>query len=111
MSFLDEIRAELKKRIQYDMEPQQKWAEKLWTKISYGDYYGKSVERRPIILRVIGETVDKVLKPRNLQMTASSWVELQNAIEASDTPETSLIDMDEAAADNEPRENGEHPIF
>jgi len=110
MSLLEDIKLELKNRIKNDMEPEGKWNAQLWTKITFGDYYGKTPERLPIIHRVVGETVDNILAKDNLQMTTNSWNGLKNAVDGSDTAETALPDMEEAAAVVEPR-TGENLFF
>lgn len=105
MSLLEDLKNELKNRIKNDMEPFGKWNAQLWTKITFGDYYGKTPERLLVIHRVVGETVDNLLMKDKLQMTANSWNGLKNAIDSSDTAETALPDMEEAAAVVEPRNN------
>lgn len=106
MSLSEDLKGELKNRIKNDMEPFGKWNDKLWTKITFGDYYGKTPEKLPIIHRVVGETVDNVLKKDNWQMTADSWNGLRNAVDGTDTAETALPDMEEAAAVVESRSEG-----
>jgi len=99
---MDDLKTELKNRIRRDMEPFGKWNEKLWAKIVFGDYYGKSPMQLQTIYQVVGETVDNVLKPK-WRMTRDSWEGLKSAIDAADTAETALPDMEEAALVGEPR--------
>ena len=42
MSLMDDLKEELRSRIQNDMAPLGKWSPALWAKITFGDYYGKS---------------------------------------------------------------------
>jgi hypothetical protein len=97
MSLMDELKDELRSRIQSDMSPLGKWSPALWAKITFGDYYGKSEIQIEIIRRVVGETVDNVVGRKGWRMTADSWADLQSDIDATDTAETALPDMEEAA--------------
>ena len=106
MSLPEDLKVELKSRIKNDMEPFGKWNDKLWAKITFGDYYGKTPEKLPVIHRVVGETVDNTLKKDNWQMTTESWEGLKNAVDGTDTAETALPDMEEAAAVVEHRKAG-----
>ena len=108
MSLSDNLKAELKAQIQRDMEPLGKWSEALWTKIKFGDYYGKSAMQLVTIHQMAGSVVNRVLAriEPGFQMTANSWAGLQEAIDANDTPETALLDMDDAAGNSEPIKPG-----
>lgn len=97
MSLMDDLKKELGKRIEADMTKEGKWNAKLWAKIPFGDYYGKSVLQVEIIRRVVGESVDNVVGRTGWRMTAASWQDLQNDIDATDTAETALPDMEDAA--------------
>lgn len=99
----DDLKNELKRRIRQDMEPLNKWSEALWAKITFGDYYGKTPEKLEVIHRVVGECIDNVLLPRNRRMTKESWGALQDDIDGSDTGESALPDMEEAALVTEER--------
>lgn len=106
MSLADDLKTELKNRIKVDMTPFGKWNETLWTKITFGDYYGKSEVQIETIRRVVGETVDNVIRPGGWRMTIDSWNDLQGDIDATDTAETALPDMEEAASVVEPIPQG-----
>ncbi|HXI23847.1 MAG TPA: hypothetical protein VNG71_08220 [Pyrinomonadaceae bacterium] len=97
MSLIEDLKKALADRIQTDMTKFGKWNPALWAKIPFGDYYGKSEPQREIIRRVVGETVDNVVGKTGWRMTADSWADLQGDIDASDTAETALPDMEEAA--------------
>ena len=96
MSLFEDLKDELRARIQDDMTPLGKWSPALWSKITFGDYYGKSALQLEIIRRVVGETVDNVVGRSGWRMTADSWADLQGDIDATDTAETALPDMEEA---------------
>ena len=97
MSLMDDLKQELSNRIQNDMTPLGKWNAQLWTKIPFGEYYGKSDVQVEVIRRAIGETVDNVVGRNGWRMTAASWADLQADIDSTDTVETALPDMEEAA--------------
>jgi hypothetical protein len=97
MSLTEDLKQELSIRIEADMAPVGKWNAHLWAKIPFGDYYGKSNLQVEIVRRVVGETVDNVVGRSGWRMTAASWQDLQNDIDATDTAETALPDMEDAA--------------
>ena len=101
-----ELKTEFGRRIERDMTPYGKWNAALWSKIAFGDYYGKAPEQIVVIHRVVGEVVDNILRRLNLQMTADSWNGLRSMIDATDTAETALPDMEAAATNYEPRQSG-----
>lgn len=104
MSLGDDLKAELKRKIENDMSPLGKWNASLWMKITFGDYYGKSALQLVTIHRVVGGCVNKVLAriEPGFQMSVDSWAGLQSAIDAADTAETALPDMEDAAMNSEP---------
>lgn len=97
MSLMDDLKKALAERIKTDMTPFGKWNEALWAGIPFGDYYGKTEIHRETIRRVVGETVDNVIGKTGWRMTAASWADLQGDVDASDTAETALPDMELAA--------------
>ena len=99
MSLSDNLKAELKAQIRRDMEPHGKWNEARWTKTKFGDYYGKSAMQLVTIHQMAGSVVNRVLAriEDGFQMTPNSWAGLQEAIDATDTAETALPDMEDAA--------------
>ncbi len=96
----DSLKAELMRRIRQDMLPLNKWNPKTWMTTTFGLFYGPDVI---VIHRLVGECVDNVLKGFNEKMTNASWARLQAFVNAADTPETALPDMERSALVTEPR--------